>query len=144
MTPNLPPLDKDPYALAYRYNEYMEQYPLHFLQHRNPYYKKLLANLPDPRPDAMADRSRAIRYAKDHYEGLYELKDIRRIVGDGVGVDTDDGTTEEIEAGTEDAIPVLEESWPVVTVTKLVSVTADVNTDVVVNVGILGTGVTGL
>ncbi|EDU51126.1 hypothetical protein Ptr902_12800 [Pyrenophora tritici-repentis] len=87
MTPNLPPLDKDPYALAYRYNEYMEQYPLHFLQHRNPYYKKLLANLPDPRPDAMADRSRAIRYAKDHYEGLYELKDIRRIVGwldDGV------------------------------------------------------------
>ncbi|EOA82967.1 uncharacterized protein SETTUDRAFT_96433 [Exserohilum turcica Et28A] len=76
----LPPLRKDPYALAYRYKEYMTKYPRRRKESRNPYYDKLLANLPDPAEDAMDNRSRAIRYAKKHYECYYEIRDIRRIV----------------------------------------------------------------
>ncbi|CAA9966747.1 hypothetical protein PTMSG1_10106 [Pyrenophora teres f. maculata] len=69
----LPPLHNDPYALAYRYREYMSRYPTRFLQYSNPYYEKLLANFPEPDPDATDDRSRAIRYAKEHYESFYEI-----------------------------------------------------------------------
>ena len=59
----------------------MTAQPTQFLQHSNPYYKKLLANLPAPDADAMDDRSRAIRYAKEHYESFYEIRDLRRVVG---------------------------------------------------------------
>ncbi|KAF2133600.1 hypothetical protein P153DRAFT_363764 [Dothidotthia symphoricarpi CBS 119687] len=75
-----PPLLQDPYALAYRYTEYMNQYPRRRREKCNPYYEKLLANQPDPKPEATDDRSRAIRYAKEHYECFYEIRDIRRIV----------------------------------------------------------------
>ena len=86
---SLPPLHKDPYALAYRYREYMAQHPMRFLQYSNPYFEKLLANLPAPEPEAMDDRSRAIRYAKEHYESFYEIRDIRRILSWLPAVDED-------------------------------------------------------
>ena len=50
-------------------------------QYFNNYYENLLANQPEPDPDATDDRSRAIRYAKEHYECYYEIRDIARIVG---------------------------------------------------------------
>ena len=63
----------------------MEQHPMrHRLGDRqdfNKYYENLLANQPAPEPDAADDRSRAIRYAKEHYECYYEVRDIARIVG---------------------------------------------------------------
>ncbi|EMD60763.1 hypothetical protein COCSADRAFT_344809 [Bipolaris sorokiniana ND90Pr] len=74
------PLDKDPYALAHRYREYMTEHPRRFLEYCNPYYERLLANQPDPAADATDDHSRAIPYAKVHYECFYEIRDIRRII----------------------------------------------------------------
>ncbi|KAF1351601.1 hypothetical protein EJ07DRAFT_68322, partial [Lizonia empirigonia] len=78
-------LRRDPYSLAYRYVEYMRAYRMRQglgdRQDFNKYYEKLLANQPEPNPDATDDRSRAIRYAKDHYECYYEIRDIERIVG---------------------------------------------------------------
>ena len=58
----------------------MSQHPMRFLQYSNPYYEKLLANLSAPDPEAMDDRSRSIRYAKEHHESFYEIRDIRRIL----------------------------------------------------------------
>ena len=75
-----PLVSSDPYALAHRYREYMIEHPRRFLEYLNPYYERLLANQPDPAADATDDCSRAIRYAKEHYECFYEIKDIRRIV----------------------------------------------------------------
>jgi hypothetical protein len=75
-----PPLRTDPYVLAYRYWEYMEQHPRRMRERLNPYYENLLANQPDPDPDATDDRSRAVRYAKEHYESFYEIRDIKRII----------------------------------------------------------------
>lgn len=74
------PLRQDPYALAHRYREFMTEHPRRFLEKCNPYYENLLANLPDPHVHATDNRSRAIRYAKKHYECYYEIRDIRRIV----------------------------------------------------------------
>jgi hypothetical protein len=74
------PLRTDPYNLANRYREYIRKHPLHKRDDRNTYYDKLLANCLDPRPDATDDKSRAIRYAKEHYECFYEIRDISRIV----------------------------------------------------------------
>jgi hypothetical protein len=71
---------KDPYALAYRYREYMKEKPRGSSERRNPYYEKLLANLPDPDVHAVDNRSRAIRYAKKHYECYYKIRDIQRII----------------------------------------------------------------
>jgi|TARA_R110002003_G_scaffold55_5_gene4969 hypothetical protein len=73
-------LRKDPYVLAYRYWDYMIEHPRRKRENLNPYYEKLLANQPDPDKDATDDRSRAIRYAKEHYECYYEIRDIKRIV----------------------------------------------------------------
>ncbi|EUC29689.1 hypothetical protein COCCADRAFT_39976 [Bipolaris zeicola 26-R-13] len=73
-------LQEDPYALAHRYREYMIEHPRRFLEYCNPYYEKLLANQPDPAADATDDYSRAIRYAKEHYECFYEIRDIWRII----------------------------------------------------------------
>jgi hypothetical protein len=70
----------DPYVLAYRYWEYMTEHPRRKRQLYNPYYEQLLANQPDPKPNATDDRSRAIRYAKKHYESFYEIRDIERII----------------------------------------------------------------
>lgn len=50
-------------------------------QYLNQYYENLLANQPEPDLDATDDRSRAIRYAKEHFECYYEIRDIARIVG---------------------------------------------------------------
>jgi hypothetical protein len=75
-----PPLRTDPYVLAYRYQEYMAKYPRRLRENFNPYYERLLANLPDPGLNATDGRSRAIRYAKKHYECFYEIHDIERIV----------------------------------------------------------------
>jgi hypothetical protein len=75
-----PPLRTDPYVLAYRYWEYMVEHPRRKREELNPYYVNLLANQPDPDPDAMDDRSRAIRYAKEHYESFYEIRGIERII----------------------------------------------------------------
>jgi hypothetical protein len=74
------PLRQDPYVLAHRYREFMVEHPRRFLEKCNPYYEKLLANLPNPDADATDNRSRAIRYAKKHYECYYEIRDVRRIV----------------------------------------------------------------
>jgi hypothetical protein len=77
-------LERDPYVLAYRYTEYMEQHPMrHQLedcQFVNRYYENLLANQPEPDLEATDDRSRAIRYAKEHYECYYEIRDVARII----------------------------------------------------------------
>jgi hypothetical protein len=73
-------LHKDPYVLAHRYREYMKEKPRARLERCNPYYEKLLANLPDPDIQATDNRSRAIRYAKKHYECYYEIRDIWRII----------------------------------------------------------------
>jgi hypothetical protein len=75
-----PPLRTDPYVLAYRYHEYMSKYPTHRRENPNTYYTRLLANQPDPDLNATDDRSRAICYAKKHYECFYELRDIKRVV----------------------------------------------------------------
>lgn len=78
-------LRQDPYSLAYRYVEYMRTYRMQQRlgdrQDFNTYYEKLFANQPEPNPDATDDCSRAIRYAKDHYECYYQIRDIARIVG---------------------------------------------------------------
>ncbi|KAF2632397.1 hypothetical protein BU25DRAFT_319876, partial [Macroventuria anomochaeta] len=78
-------LRQDPYSLAYCYRDYMEKHPMRRRlgdrQYFNNYYENLLANQPEPDPDATDDRSRAIRYAKEHYECYYEIRDIARIVG---------------------------------------------------------------
>jgi hypothetical protein len=58
----------------------MIEHPRRKRENLNPYYEKLLANQPDPDKDATDDRSRAIRYAKEHYECYYEIRDIKRIV----------------------------------------------------------------
>lgn len=50
-------------------------------QYFNGYYQNLLANQPEPDLDATDDRSRAIRYAKEHVECYYEIRDIARIMG---------------------------------------------------------------
>ncbi|KAF2865989.1 hypothetical protein BDV95DRAFT_244884 [Massariosphaeria phaeospora] len=79
MTETLP-LNRDPYALAYRYHEYMQENPPAKRETNNPYYENLLANQPDPSEDATDAKSRAIRYAKKHYESFYELRDVDLIV----------------------------------------------------------------
>jgi hypothetical protein len=76
----IPSLRTDPYALAYRYREYMSKNPRRKRENLNTYYEKLLANQPDPQPDATDERSRAIPYAKEHYECFYEIRDIKRIL----------------------------------------------------------------
>lgn len=77
-------LQRDPYVLAYRYKEYMEQHPTrHQLEGRqfvNRYYENLLANQPEPDLEATDDRSRAIRYAKEHFECYYDIRDVARII----------------------------------------------------------------
>ena len=76
----LPLLDKDAYVLAYRYRELMLEKPKRWRDNLNPYYANLLANQPDPPRDAKDARSRAIRYAKEHYECFYEPRHIQMIV----------------------------------------------------------------
>jgi hypothetical protein len=49
-------------------------------QYINEYYQNLLANQPEPDLDATDNRSRAIRYAKEHFECYYEIRDVARIV----------------------------------------------------------------
>jgi hypothetical protein len=46
MADKLPPLLKDPYALAYRYVDYMDENPKRIQEKCNPYYERLLANQP--------------------------------------------------------------------------------------------------
>jgi hypothetical protein len=76
---------QDPYILAYRYRDYMEKHPMRKSlgdkQRLNQYYQNLLANQPEPDPDATDDRSRAIRYAKEHLECYYEVRNVARIIG---------------------------------------------------------------
>lgn len=59
---------QDPYILAHCYSDYMKKHPIRQglgdKQTLNQYYEKLLANQPEPDPDATDDRLRAIRYAK--------------------------------------------------------------------------------
>ncbi|KAH6616828.1 hypothetical protein C7974DRAFT_295863, partial [Boeremia exigua] len=78
-------LRQDPYVLAYRYKDYMEEHPMqrHLSGHEysNKYFENLLANQPEPDADAVDDRSRAVRYAKERYECYYEIRDIERIIG---------------------------------------------------------------
>ncbi|PVI04856.1 hypothetical protein DM02DRAFT_689769 [Periconia macrospinosa] len=75
-----PALSSDPYALAYRYDEFMLEKPKRRREENNPYYESLLANQPDPPVDATDPLSRAIRYAKEHYESYYEIKHVDLIV----------------------------------------------------------------
>ena len=75
-----PALRTDPYVLAYRYWEYITENPRRKRENINPYYEKLLANQPEPEEDDQGDRARAIRYAKEHFECFYEIRDIKRIV----------------------------------------------------------------
>ena len=80
----IPPLflGLDSYVLAYRYHEYMKRRPLSKDdgEKSNPYYENLLANQPMPDPSADDPRSCATRYAKEHHESFYEMKDINMVV----------------------------------------------------------------
>jgi len=58
----------------------MAKYPKPQGERNNPYYERLLSKQPDSESDATDDRSRAIRYAKDHYESFYEIRDINLII----------------------------------------------------------------
>lgn len=71
------PTLQDPYALAYRYKEYMEEKPKRFTERLNLSYENLLANQREPPENAMDGTSRAIRYAKEHYKCFYEKKDVK-------------------------------------------------------------------
>lgn len=73
-------LRTDPYILAYRYWDYVKEHPRRKTEKLNFYYERLLANQPSPDPEATDDRSREIRYAKEHYESFYEVHDIQRII----------------------------------------------------------------
>jgi hypothetical protein len=73
-------LHTDPYVLAYRYWDYIIEHPRRNRENLNSYYEKLLANQPAPDPKDMDERSRAIRYAKEHHECFYEVRDIKRII----------------------------------------------------------------
>jgi hypothetical protein len=73
-------LRSDPYALAYRYWDYIRDNPRRKREGLNPYYENLLANQPEPDEEDKDDRSCAIRYAKEHYECFYEVRDIKRII----------------------------------------------------------------
>jgi hypothetical protein len=79
-TITMPSLAKDPYVLAHEYHAFMQEKPEHWLQQANPYYLNLLANRPDPADGATDAMSRAIRYAKEHYECYYEPRDVPIIV----------------------------------------------------------------
>jgi hypothetical protein len=52
-------LRRDPYALAYKYWDYIRETPRRKYERLNPYYENLLANQLDPDPEEMDDRSRA-------------------------------------------------------------------------------------
>jgi hypothetical protein len=73
-------LSTDLYVLAHRYWDYMLEHPRRRRENLNPYYENLLANQPDPDRGATDGRSRAIRYAKEHYECFYEIRDVERII----------------------------------------------------------------
>ncbi|KAH7401134.1 hypothetical protein DE146DRAFT_655060 [Phaeosphaeria sp. MPI-PUGE-AT-0046c] len=79
-TTKQPNLTADPYVLAHRYWEYLAENPRRKGEKWNTYYSNLLANQPDPHVDSMTDRARAIRYAKEHHECFYEVRDLKRIV----------------------------------------------------------------
>lgn len=70
----------DPYLLAHEYWNYINDKPRRRGEHWNAYYEKILANQPEPERDATDDRSRAIRYAKEHHECFYEIRDVKRII----------------------------------------------------------------
>jgi hypothetical protein len=80
MVAMLPLLSKDPYVLAYRYSEVMREKPKRWRDNLNPYYENLLANQPVPPEDATDAKSRAVRYAKEHYECFYELRHVKMIL----------------------------------------------------------------
>lgn len=77
---------KDPYILAYQYRQFMEESDRRrsvgpaWRERANPYYDNLLANQDGPSADATDDLSRAIRYAKEHYECFYEKSQVAMIV----------------------------------------------------------------
>lgn len=74
-------LRTDPYVLAYRYWDYMEEHPRRtHVENFNPYLANLLANSPDPDPEDKSGTARAIRYAKEHYECFYEKGDTANIL----------------------------------------------------------------
>jgi hypothetical protein len=73
-------LVKDPYVLAHEYHAFIREKPKYWLQNYNSYYLNLLANRPDPADNATDAMSRAIRYAKEHYECYYEPRDVPMIV----------------------------------------------------------------
>lgn len=73
-------LRAEPYILAHRYWEYLAENPRRKGERWNSYYANLLANQPDPHKDSTTDRARAIRYAKEHCECFYEIRDVKRIV----------------------------------------------------------------
>ena len=58
----------------------MKENPRRKREKCNSYYEKLLANQPQPEEGETDDRARAIRYAKEHYECFYEVRDIERII----------------------------------------------------------------
>jgi hypothetical protein len=71
-------LGENYYVLAYRYWDYI-QHRKRKLDNLNKYYEHLLANQPKPGPGAIDERSRAVRYAQEHYECFYEVRNIKRI-----------------------------------------------------------------
>ena len=81
-SPIIFPLRKDLHVLAYRYDACMAQHPPSKAngEYNNPYFESLLANKDVPPKSATDPRSRAIRYAKQHYECYYSKNGIAVIV----------------------------------------------------------------
>ncbi|KAJ4305399.1 hypothetical protein N0V90_000930 [Kalmusia sp. IMI 367209] len=71
---------KEPYVLAHKYREYMKERPIRRGEVANPYYERLLANHEDPPKEADDRLSRAIRYAKEHFECYYEIDHVDKII----------------------------------------------------------------
>jgi hypothetical protein len=83
----LPETLKDPYVLAYKYRQFMDERAGHrcvgpaWRESANPYYENLLANQEEPPVDATDNLSRAIRYAKKHHECFYDKSQVGMIIG---------------------------------------------------------------
>jgi hypothetical protein len=83
----LPGTLKDPYVLAYRYRQFMDESARRrclgpvWRELANPYYENLLANQDEPPADATDDLSRAIRYAKKHHECFHDKSQVDLIIG---------------------------------------------------------------
>lgn len=73
-------LRMDPNALAHRYCEYLEVFPLGPGENPSPFYTNLLANQQIAEPDDTSDSAKAISYAKERWWNYWEVQDQEKVV----------------------------------------------------------------